>query len=610
MAPAATSPRSTFWYDATPALAMALLATLLRVIYLRFVCDYQLVEDEAHYWLWSQYLDWSYYSKGPGVAWAIAASTRIFGNHEWGVRLPTAVLSGAGLASVGLMLVAMARDAQSASHASPHIFATPARVGMLGVVGILLAPALQAIGVLMTIDGPYTACWALAALCAYFAIVRHRRWAWPALGLALAAGFLFKYTMALLVPGLLLFAVLNRTKRPERTVAPWPYVILCVLLALTGLIPVLMWNASHDWVTVRHLLGHLGLRAGDVPVNAATATDDWSPFWTLELIAQQLGIIGPLLVLGVWGGVRSIRARRAQASPRPRASAELLLICCGAPILVFYLCVALITEPEGNWPMAAYVTLIPLGAWAAADALAEKRAARARGAHPDYSQRPFRWLWRAGVWYGLISALLVHFAGDVTSSLNRLSTTAPFRAAFESVVGRPPRPIVLGRLYGARDISREVAATLGLLDPADPAGPPLVLAQHYGRASQVAYYFERDPEILKWRAAHSPPRASPEVFCAMPHTGGRKSQFDLWPHSSLSRPDLLGRSAIILSNNRPETLAVWRKMFLTLEPPNGLRLEGEHKPDRYAYIARGYRGETAPLPPSATSTPLRSPATP
>lgn len=37
---------------------------------------FNLAPDEAHYWAWSRRLDWSYYSKGPMVAYLIALSTQ------------------------------------------------------------------------------------------------------------------------------------------------------------------------------------------------------------------------------------------------------------------------------------------------------------------------------------------------------------------------------------------------------------------------------------------------------------------------------------------------------------------------------------------------------
>ena len=74
-----------------PAIVGALVVTVLRIVYLVWLCPYDLIEDEAQYWLWAQHLDWSYYSKGPGVAWAIGLSTWLFGDAEWAVRLPAAV---------------------------------------------------------------------------------------------------------------------------------------------------------------------------------------------------------------------------------------------------------------------------------------------------------------------------------------------------------------------------------------------------------------------------------------------------------------------------------------------------------------------------------------
>ena len=43
--------------------------------------------DEAQYFAWSRELAGGYFSKPPLVAWAIRASTELFGTAEWAVRL-------------------------------------------------------------------------------------------------------------------------------------------------------------------------------------------------------------------------------------------------------------------------------------------------------------------------------------------------------------------------------------------------------------------------------------------------------------------------------------------------------------------------------------------
>ncbi len=60
----------------------------LHVLYLAHDCPLDLAQDEAHYWDWSRHLDWSYYSKGPLVAWLIRGGCELFGNTALGVRLP------------------------------------------------------------------------------------------------------------------------------------------------------------------------------------------------------------------------------------------------------------------------------------------------------------------------------------------------------------------------------------------------------------------------------------------------------------------------------------------------------------------------------------------
>src|SRR2546422_2435066 len=50
--------------------------------------------DEAHYWMWSERLAPAYFSKGPGIAFAMRASTAVFGANEFGVRFWSPILAG------------------------------------------------------------------------------------------------------------------------------------------------------------------------------------------------------------------------------------------------------------------------------------------------------------------------------------------------------------------------------------------------------------------------------------------------------------------------------------------------------------------------------------
>ena len=51
--------------------------------------QFLLVPDEAYYWQWSRYLSLGYYDHPPMIAWGIWLTTKLFGQTEFAVRLPT-----------------------------------------------------------------------------------------------------------------------------------------------------------------------------------------------------------------------------------------------------------------------------------------------------------------------------------------------------------------------------------------------------------------------------------------------------------------------------------------------------------------------------------------
>src|SRR4051812_48338884 len=85
--------------------AVWLFLIALTVIRLSMLATKDLEFDEAHYWMWSDRLAPGYFSKGPGVAFAIRASTAIFGANEFGVRFFSPILA----ACTSLLLFYMAR---------------------------------------------------------------------------------------------------------------------------------------------------------------------------------------------------------------------------------------------------------------------------------------------------------------------------------------------------------------------------------------------------------------------------------------------------------------------------------------------------------------------
>src|SRR6478736_9332894 len=92
--------------------------------------------DEAHYWMWSERLAPAYFSKGPGIAFALRASTAVFGANEFGVRFFSPVLA----AATSLLLFYFAR----------HLFGASA--GLWAVIALNATPIFNIGAIVMTID--------------------------------------------------------------------------------------------------------------------------------------------------------------------------------------------------------------------------------------------------------------------------------------------------------------------------------------------------------------------------------------------------------------------------------------------------------------------------
>ena len=92
--------------------ARALAAVLAAVVLLRAVVMLAsgagLHVDEAQYWDWSRHLAWGYWSKPPGIAALIAASTWLAGDSVLGVRLLAMVGWGLSAAILGALAWDMA----------------------------------------------------------------------------------------------------------------------------------------------------------------------------------------------------------------------------------------------------------------------------------------------------------------------------------------------------------------------------------------------------------------------------------------------------------------------------------------------------------------------
>ncbi len=280
-----------------------------------------LTPDEAHYWEWSRQLDWSYYSKGPLVAYLIALSTAVGGHTAFWVRLPALVL-GLLTATLGWLL---ARKA----------FGEPAAA--LALVFLSVMPLYAAGALLMTIDAPFVCCWALAWWCLSRVAPERGEWAWYGAGVALGLGLLSKYTMILIVPCVgVWLAGSSLLRRWLWRREPYDGLVIGLLIFS----PVLIWNARHGWVSIRHVFGQ------------AWSAASWSPMSAPEFAGGQIAVVSPLLFMFCLAGLAWCHGQ-GRRTDRDLAR---LFVCASVPVLAAFGGWSLVRKVQANWPAPAYFT--------------------------------------------------------------------------------------------------------------------------------------------------------------------------------------------------------------------------------------------------------------
>jgi hypothetical protein len=297
---------------------------VLTVLRLVMISQVGLFPDEAYYFMWSERMDWSFFSKGPGVAAAIWLSTHAFGVSEFGLRALSPLL---GLGT-GLVLWSLARRLYGES------------VAAWTVLMIQALPIFNVGSLVMTIDPLSIFFWAAALITCWCALERSPEfsWWWPGTGALIGLGFLSKYTNAMQLLSLVLLLAITPRYRLEFKRAGF-YTLLAVFLACT--IPVLIWNAQHDWVTLEHLAARGGLHG------------EWhfEPGQFLAFLGLHFGVYSPLifgamLVAIVWGW------RAARHSFKAR-----FLLAFALPLFAIYFWLALKRTGEANWTAPATLSL-------------------------------------------------------------------------------------------------------------------------------------------------------------------------------------------------------------------------------------------------------------
>jgi 4-amino-4-deoxy-L-arabinose transferase-like glycosyltransferase/membrane-associated phospholipid phosphatase len=453
------------------------LLLLLRLAYLA-AGKIELSEDEAYQWIWSKHLALSFYSKPLLIACAQFLGTHLWGDNEFGVRFFAPVI--AAILSV-LTLRFLARE-------------TNGRAAFL-VVLILAVTPLTALGsILMTVDPLSVLFWTAAMIAGWRAAQPEgttRQWLW--MGLWMGLGFLSKYTnLFQWICWGVFFVLWPPARRHLRRPGPW----LALLLAALCSLPVLIWNARHQWITVQHVAsdGQLGR--------------PWERAFTLDFLLAEAGLLHPVFFAGaLWAALAFWR--KGGKDPF-----QLFLFSMGAPLFLFYLLFSLHSRVLPNWIAPSVLPLFCLMA-----------------VYWDCSwpwARPFaKPLLAAGLGLGFAAVLVMHDPDLLTKILHR----AP-----------PPNFDPLRRVLGWKELAQLAGRERRDLE-ARAGKPAFLICGHYGFASQITFYL---PE------AKSRVGGEPLVFCYASREP--RNQFYFWP-DYLARA---GQNAVFVCEaDRPQLRPGW-----------------------------------------------------
>ncbi|MFO1488133.1 MAG: glycosyltransferase family 39 protein [Verrucomicrobiota bacterium] len=475
---------------------MIAITTAVNLIYLASGVI-ELSGDEAYQWVWSKHLDLSYYSKPPMIAYLQHLGTSLWGDTEFGVRFLSPIIG----AILGVLVLRFfAREVS-------------ARLGFLLLLILQATPLLAVGSILMTIDPPSVLFWTAAMLAGWKAVQpdgKTSQWCWT--GLWMALGFLSKYTQLF---QLLSWVVLFILWKPSRVHLRRPGPYLALLINLAGTIPVLLWNARHDWITVTHVAERGG------------AGQAWHPLRNFgEFMASEAFLLNPFFFFPMlWAAVAFWRRSRHDAR-------MVYLFSMGAPLFLCYLLFTVRARVLPNWIAPAVIPLFCLNVIYFDPFVRRSRLLQV--------------LQGIGIAFGLGVSVFLH-----DTSL------------FEKVTGRllPAKIDPLTRVRGNADMAKFADEARRELE-AKEGVPTFIIGGHYQTVGQISFYLPEARTNIQTR---------PLVYYL---TSDRPvNQFYFWPGYANHRR---GQNAIFVREMplpplAPNWVKKWMngKTNLSLYPPFG-----------------------------------------
>jgi len=441
---------------------------LVRLLFL-VVSPLELSPDEAYYWDWSRHLAFGYYSKPPMVAWLIWLSTHLLPQTEFGVRFPAVLLNL--FTALGIFLLAKKMAG--------------ARAGLLAALSYSATVGSAVSGYIMTIDAPLLCFWIWTLYFFWGALEielgegpEKALALWALSGLFCGLALLSKQTTVALSGACALFFIFSLG--PLRVIRhKGAYIFFGISLLV--LVPFLLWNYNHGWITFVHTAHHFA----QAETTGLLRIDTF-----LELIGSQAGLITPIIFItlfcaSLWAVREIVISSRNSDQWKERVCPLVFLVLSGPlPILAVFI-LGLKQRVNANWPAPFYLSLsVLLGLWLVKEGEAWKSA-------------PFsgcRRLYRPGIIFGFALVGVLY--------------ALPFLFFHTSLAGSKIDPTV--RLRGWKELASKADTFLSSFPNPERT---FIVARRRQSASELAFYMAGKPRVYRWNGFDRK----------------IKSQYELWP---------------------------------------------------------------------------------
>src|SRR5215510_3596527 len=285
--------------------------------------------DESYYWLWSEHLAASYFDHPPMVAIVIRLGTLIAGDTELGVRIVSVLLAG---------------PATWAVWRSAQILFNNTRLSATAALFFNLTLMVAAGTVIVTPDAPLLVASAFVLFFLTKLIETGRGPWWLAVGTAVGAALLSKYTAWFLGLSILVWLMIVPEMR-RWVLTPWPWLGGSIALLLFA--PVLLWNESHDWNSFIYQFSRRMI------------VNEWTTRYLGEYLASQIGLATPpIFVLGVMGLSALIVGKGRNRCACVLVGAMVL------PLTIYFAWHSFHQRVEGNWTSPIFPALSIAAAFA------------------------------------------------------------------------------------------------------------------------------------------------------------------------------------------------------------------------------------------------------